>query len=95
MDSRIDVWIATPTSSARDDRENADSSLNLLAVDLLKKLQLRLVLWLLLPLLDSRVCVFTCMDSKETSPNGERYPLLCHATASAVSRNDEKKALIM
>ena len=56
-----------------------------------------------------------CMDSKETSPNGERYPLfsketcfaslaplrlfskeaalrlLCHATASAVSRNDEKK----
>ena len=35
-------------------------------------------------------------DSKETSPNGERYPLfskeaaLCHATAAAVSRNDSK-----
>ena len=54
VDSRIDVWIATlvslarddrkRASLARDDRENADSSLNLLAVDLLKKLRLRLVL---------------------------------------------------
>ncbi len=32
-----------------------DSSAESLAVDLLKKLQLRLVLWLLLPLWDSRI----------------------------------------
>ena len=38
------------------------------------------------------------MDSKETSANAERYPLfskeatLCHATANALARNDEKTA---
>ena len=32
------------------------------------------------------------MDSKETSANAERYPLFCHATASAVSRNDRNNA---
>ncbi len=39
-----------------------------------------------------------CMDSKETSANAERYPLfskeatLCHATATALARNDRKIA---
>ncbi|ETD27162.1 TIGR02757 family protein [Helicobacter canis NCTC 12740] len=31
------------------------------------------------------------MDSKETSPNGERCPLFCHALPSDKARNDNKK----
>ena len=33
--------------------------------------------------------------SKETSPNGERYPLFCHAATHAAARNDDKNAQIL
>lgn len=32
------------------------------------------------------------MDSKETSAIVERYPLLCHETATALARNDREKS---
>ena len=35
------------------------------------------------------------MDSKETSANAERYPLFCHATATALARNDRENAPIL
>lgn len=34
---------------------------------------------------------FETMDSKETSAIVERYPLFCHASTSALARNDGKR----